>query len=106
MVRHGAKGETRRHQEAEGGMSSNSEEPALRRRKAIEMTTNAHGARSALTAGFGIMLVMTLSGCSEPISEGATKAMIERCKELGMATYVRNTGLDSTVSCVQVKKEQ
>ena len=78
----------------------------MRRRKAIEMTTNAHGARSALTAGLGIMLVMTLSGCAEPISEGATKAMIERCKELGMETYVRNTGLDSTVSCVPVKKEQ
>lgn len=29
MVRHGAKGETRRHQEAEGGMSSNSEVTGL-----------------------------------------------------------------------------
>lgn len=67
---------------------------------------NAHGARSVLTAGLGIILVMTMSGCAEPISEGATKAMIERCKELGMATYVRNTGIDSTINCVPVKKEQ
>jgi hypothetical protein len=64
------------------------------------------GARSALTVWLGIILVLTLSGCAEPVSEGATKAMIERCKELGMATYVRNTGIDSTVSCVLVKKEQ
>ena len=34
----------------------------LRRGKAIEMTKVAHGARSALTVGFGIMLVLTLSG--------------------------------------------
>ena len=70
------------------------------------MKINAHGARSALTVGLGIILVLILSGCAEPISEGATKAMIERCKELGMATYARNTGLDSTVSCVPVKREQ
>jgi hypothetical protein len=71
-----------------------------------QATETPDSAASALSAGLGIMLVLTLSGCAEPISEGATKAMIQRCKELGMATYVRNTGLDSTVSCVPVKKEQ
>ena len=49
---------------------------------------------SLLTAG--------LAGCAPPITEGTAKAMIERCKELGMATRVFH-GMSSTVDCVEVK---
>ena len=74
----------------------------MRRRKAIEMTTNAHGARSALTAGlggaYGAKALEILLAMARLAADGKSLTIAEDWG-FGSATVIDQDGSHTHVGC-------
>ena len=56
-----------------------------------------------LTSPAVILFALLLVGCAPaPLSDAQVKAVTERCKELGMATYLFNSVIVSRAECIPV----